>query len=416
MKHHTLITFLGRGRPNPKVPDSWEYARTKYQFPCPNEYTTDETASLGIALAEYIKPDLVVILGTRGSSWSVLLENLKGLNDEENDLIYALLENEMKQQINQKMLDKVAVLMQRALNGIPVVPLIIEYGADEKEQYGILSHIANIDNVPDGKVSLDLTHGFRHLGMIGFLSGFMLERVRKLEVRTLWYGALDMTPREGANRGITPVIKLDGLDRVRRWMSALERFEATGDYGVFAPLLTEDGVDPQTTRHLEKAAFHERTSNLFSAAREIEQFQRKLQSVTLGGASRLFKKNLNEALAWIKESTFAKKQGKVARQYLTRRDYVRAAIFSWEALITKQCEDLGRDAKKREDRVQADEELKDFYYVKHGPNNEEYKTLNQIRNALTHGSPPEKQKCKEMLGKEDKMISELENVFNCLKV
>ena len=80
--------------------------------------------------------------------------------------------------------------------------------------------------------------GFRHFGMIGFLSAFMLSHVRGLEVKNLWYGALEMT-----QEGITPVLKLDGLDRVRQWLDALNRFDATGDYRVFGSLLTKDGVE-----------------------------------------------------------------------------------------------------------------------------------------------------------------------------
>lgn len=62
--------------------------------------------------------------------------------------------------------------------------------------------------MPNGQVSFDLTHGFRHLGMVGFLSAYMLKRVRDLSVRDLWYGALDMS-----RDGVTPVLRLDGLVR-----------------------------------------------------------------------------------------------------------------------------------------------------------------------------------------------------------
>jgi CRISPR-associated DxTHG motif protein len=34
-------------------------------------------------------------------------------------------------------------------------------------------------------VSFDLTHGFRHLGMVGMLSAFMLERIGRVAVRSL---------------------------------------------------------------------------------------------------------------------------------------------------------------------------------------------------------------------------------------
>lgn len=411
-KQHTLVTFLGRGRQNQKT-GNWEYSRTKYRFR-DQDPPTELTPLFGTALAAHIKPDRIVILGTRGSSWSVLLENLKSLNKTESSLIDELFDAEIDQRIDQEMLDNVTDLISRHLNNIPVIPYLIPFGENEDEQYDILKVIAK--TVPEGNVSLDLTHGFRHLGMIGFLSAFMLESVRGLEVKDLWYGALDMTPRKGAKKGITPVLTLDGLDRVRRWMNALERFDVTGDYSVFVPLLEEDGVDSETAQHLEKTAFHERTSNLFSAADEIKKFQGKLGDKKLAGASGLFQDILRKSIAWVNQNSLAKQQGKLAEQYLARGDYVRAAIFHWEALITKQCEKSNLEAKKRTHREEADQDLKDFYYKYHGPNEEEYKTLNQIRNAVTHGTPPDKQKCKDMLRDEELMASELKTVFNCLKV
>ena len=87
--------------------------------------------------------------------------------------------------------------------------------------------------------------------MIGLLSSFMLEQVRRLKVSDLWYGALDMTKENG----VTPVLKLDGLVRIQHWVDALARFDATGDYGLFAPLLVADGVEPDKAECLETAAF-----------------------------------------------------------------------------------------------------------------------------------------------------------------
>jgi len=57
--------------------------------------------------------------------------------------------------------------MSRAVGRL-VTPRLIPFGKDADEQYAILDAIAG--TVPNGDVSFDLTHGFRHLGMVGFLS------------------------------------------------------------------------------------------------------------------------------------------------------------------------------------------------------------------------------------------------------
>ena len=339
----TYVTFLGRGRENIGT----GYRTTTYQFPNGCRKTT---AFFGLALAEYIEPgpDHVVILGTCGSQWSVLVENLVKTDETEEEvcLRLKLLEAEDGQAVSQDILDQVTGLMCKAV-GIPVLPRLIPFGQNEREQYRILEIIA--ENVRDGTVSLDLTHGFRHFGMIGFLSAFMLERIRNLKVSDLWYGALDMTTQDG----VTPVLKLDGLDRVQRWLNALSRFDATGDYGEFVQLLIEDDVPKDKAKCLKDAAFHERTLNLSASAQKISTFLPELNK-TLAGASGMFQKRLSERLAWVRAGCLSTQQGELARQYLKRRDYMRAALFGWEALVTRECEMKKVDPKDRRQRQGID--------------------------------------------------------------
>lgn len=265
------MTFLGKGRENPET----GYRKATYEFP---DGSRETTAFFGLALARYINPNRPVILGTNSSQWGVLLENLAAEGEEEEERL-EILDAETRGGVEQKHLDKVVNLMGRAVN-CEVVPRLIPFGINESEQYKILDVIA--ETVPEGTVNFDLTHGFRHFGTIGFLSTFMLARVRqRFEVENLWYGALEMTQDK-----LTPVLKLDGLDRVRQWLEALNRFDATGNYRVFGSLLTKDGVAVSKAKHLENATFYERTLNLSAAADEIRQFRHVLES-ELPGASGL---------------------------------------------------------------------------------------------------------------------------------
>lgn len=326
---HTLVTFLGRTGRDPQT----GYQRARYRFP--DEDAPRETPFFGTALAGHLQPDAAVIFGTSGSQWSVLVEHLaRGAEAEAARL--ELLDAEIHARVAQPMLDAVAPLMSEAV-GVPVTARLIPFGKDADEQYEILDAIAGA--VPNGDVSFDLTHGFRYLGMVGFLSAFMLERLRNLHVRGLWYGALDMTDRSSGS-GITPVLRLDGLARVRRWVGALDRFDATGDYGVFAPLLIEDGIAEDKAGCLERAAFFERTQNLSDAARQLRTFLPVLDT-PLPGAAGLFRARRAERLRWVNAGGLADHQRRLAFEHLKRRDYLRAAVFGWEALRTLECERRG---------------------------------------------------------------------------
>ena len=313
--------------------------------------------------------------------------------------------------VTQKMLDSVETLMTRGA-GRTVVPRRIPFGKDEKEQYNILKLIADSLGTTDVSISFDVTHGFRHLGMVGFLSAFMLEQVRRLEVRDLWYGARDIT-----EAGITPVLKLNGLVRVQRWVDALARFDATGDYGLFAPLLVEDGVDQDKAKCLETAAFHERACNLRDAKRSLDTFSSVLADPdSLKGASGLFRQKLEERLSWTKGRSLVDHQRKLADQYLRREDFIRAAIFGWECLVTLKCEEYGYNCNNF-DRESPDGRVAALEKARRSWRRDDKKLssdLEKIRNSLAHGSPSRDERIRELIKVKESLFNTLKSAFDKL--
>lgn len=403
---HTLVTFLGRSQ----LQDG-RYREATYRFP---DGTKRTSAFFGLTLAGYLRADHVLILGTCGSMWGVLVSSLAGQSsketrDSEEDRIIHLLDAENDGQVSDELLQSMTGIMKRA-TGRTVTPRLIPFGKDANEQYAILQVIS--DAVREGDVSFDLTHGFRHLGMVGFLSAFMLERVGHLNVRDLWYGALDMTDRQS---GITPVLQLEGLNRVRRWVDAMNRFDASGDYGVFAPLLIEDGVCKDKAKCLEKAAFHERTLNLSGAAQQIRNFLPVLET-SLPGASGIFQARLNARLEWARYPERAEHQRKLAFEYLDRHDFIRAAMFGWEAFVTRECTGQRYDADNHGARRRAVEEFDEAIEDRRRPDarSRAFFTLRTIRNALAHGNPPSNRQYQAILGDADLLEKELRKAFNGL--
>ena len=401
---HTLVTLLGRARLDKET----GYQRAKYLFP--GEDTPRETPFLGMALARYLKLDAAIILGTRGSQWSVLVEHIAQGHEAE-DARIELLDAESQFGITQAMLDRVAPIMSRAVD-TPVTPRLIPFGKDAAEQYEILEAIAG--TVANGDVSFDLTHGFRHLGMVGFLSAFMLERVRNLHVRDLWYGALDMTDRAS---GLTPVLRLDGLTRVRRWVDALDRFDATGDYGVFAPLLLADGVGDDKAGCLERAAFHERTLNLADAARQIETFPEEPRRSSTGGCVRLVPEPPRGTASLGPGGRLGRPSAQAGLRVSEARDFMRAAVFGWEALATLECG--RRRLRPDEYRTGRKPAIDGLVTEMDAGDHPEWKRsafllLRDIRNALAHGSPPGRRDARQALRDPERLHAALENSFQRL--
>ncbi|NEX15491.1 MAG: TIGR02221 family CRISPR-associated protein [Halochromatium sp.] len=395
----TLVSFLGRARQDPKT----GYRMARYCF---EDGTTQDTPFFGLGLLKAIRPNRLVLLGTAGSMWDVLIEQFAAEGEEE-ELRLGLIEAASEGRVDAPLLAAVTPLVERAL-GVPCLLRLIDYGRDAEGQARILETIA--DAVPNGRVCIDLTHGFRHLAAIGSLSAFFLERVRGLNVAGIYYGALDMTdPKQGG----TPVVRLDGLMTIERWLDALSRFDQNGDYALFAPLLERDGVPADKVRCLVEAAFFERSLNLADARRRILTFLPVLDT-PLNGVSALFQTALAERLAWVREAGLMDYQRRLARFYLRQGDYVRAAILGFEAVITRECDrrkyghqDHQQDRKPAEDAFEAEIRAKEHpRTVADG-----YWMLKNLRNALAHGNPSKSDDVRQIIANPQRLPVELDKAM-----
>ena len=97
----------------------------------------------------------------------------------------------------------------------------IPEGRTEAEAWELFG--AMTDAVPPGsRVIFDITHGLRSLPMLGFLALSYLRVVRNVTVERVYYGALDLTPREEG--ALTPVVDLTPLVGLLDWAQAAKRF------------------------------------------------------------------------------------------------------------------------------------------------------------------------------------------------
>lgn len=355
----TLVSFLGKAR------QGGNYQETTYAF----EGAQRKSKYFGLALAEHLKPGKLVLLGTAGSMWDVLLDSLG-----QGDAALELLENAEKNAITQQQLDAIAPLLSQHMN-LQCELKIIPYGRDDAEQTEILRVIADAFAQDDLAV-LDLTHGFRHLPMLGLMSAFYLEIVRQVKIEAMYYGALDMT-----ENGITPVLRLDGLLRMAGWLRALHSYDKDGDYGVFAPLLENIGLNGKA---LGEAAYYERTSNPAMAREKLNTVQtQKLETDDPVGS--LFLPALEKRLEWRKLPDRAQWEKHLANAYLEKGDYVRAAIYGFEGNITAQ---IARDAPGAINDYDRREAVKNqALEAEKGKdkNDKNVTRLNALRNALAHG-------------------------------
>jgi CRISPR-associated Csx2 family protein len=356
----TLLTFLGR------VPKSENgYRKTCYEFD--DGRRTEPVAFFGWPLQNRISAERLVIMGTAGSMWDHLFESDIAFGQEGEDARIKLMEAVEIKAVSAGLLVPVERLLSERL-GCEARLVLIPYCRNERDQVELLDimakHVARGDTV-----HIDVSHGFRHLPMICILAALHLRVARQAKIGGIWYGAFDPDTNEA------PVYNLVGLLRIADWLEALHSYDKDGDYGAFRPLLGPAGD------LLVRAAFFERTSNPVKAREALSGWASRQDRFPRGDpAAELFRDELEQRVCWYRQPDRASWEKELAQRYLEQGDFVRAAIYGLEAVISASVARSGGSVHDFDQRDTAREELKST--------REGFRTLNNLRNALAHGVRP----------------------------
>ncbi len=371
-----LITFLGKGRK-----EDGGYRQANYLFDEDNH--NYQTPYFGFALLQELamqRPiDHFMVFGTGESIWDALLSD----DMEASDLWLKLGEQVESGTVTDSMLGKVVPEVENNLQKKGLINKLslqlIPFGRDSCEQVAILQTLAGMINKGD-VISMDITHGFRTLPMLGLISALFLQELKDVEVQGLFYGALEMTDRDG----ITPVVRLDGLMKIAGWLTAISAFKNSGNYGLFSDLLD----NPDIADNLEQAGFLEQTLNVTSARSHLKKAMVDLPNLAAGDpVFQLFSPQLQEFMAWSNEQSYARRQIAAAKNALQTGNYVRAAALAMEAVITSM---TTGNPQNYDERQKARDILNDSCRGKgkETPVIAAYMELRDLRNALAHGISP----------------------------
>ncbi|WML91641.1 TIGR02221 family CRISPR-associated protein [Thiothrix lacustris] len=386
MTQPLLISFLGKNT----VASSKGYSTANYQIDG-KSYTT---AYFGFALAEHLRPEKILLLGTSGSMWDVLIE-AHATDGQQEDARLRLMDMAQRDAVDEATLLQFAPLIEQHL-GCPVEMKIIPYARDTDEQIAILSTIAT--HVPAGQaVVMDVTHGFRHLPMLGLVAAHYLERVKQVHVSALYYGALEMTTDRNTPAAKTPVLNLRGLLQTMDWIQAFAAYDASGNYAPFAELLPKEGWNENECNTLREAAFFERTTNVVKARACLSGLKPALER--RGSAFlRLFGDELQKRLSWWKPTSRAEWEASLADTYYRQGDYLRASIFTQEACLSASMppEQQSDFNDKREDNRKAMQKA-----------DGRFARLSDIRNGMAHGVKGWRQESAKVLQSEQSLRATL---------
>ncbi len=392
----TLISFLGVGDKKKG------YRTANYQFN--DGQIFNNTQYIGLTLVEKVKPTKTIFLGTSGSMWDVFLENA---GETMTDEWLGLSEAVASHQVTQEQLEPFSRYLSEKLN-TQVHCILIPFAKNEQEQIEILSVLS--DHLSDNEqVVLDVTHGFRHLPMLSLVAAKFLKKIKQVDVSQVYYGALEMAAKKDTETDDdkkTPVLELESLLVMLDWVDGLTTFDKDGDYGVFAPLLQKEGLSENDSRLLQEAIFFERNNNSSQAKQKLSTVFNQIDDINTA-IFKLFKPQLIKRLDWFKTDNRGTQEQKLAYEYLARQDYLRAVIFAQEGMISEQTIQDKKDPNSYDDRELTRKTLQ--------KNEQQFRFLNAIRNALAHGLGRDANKdLKRILGDESAMKQSLKQRFDNL--
>jgi len=379
----TLINFLGKGR----YEKGGGYRTAQYRF---EDNSKREVPFFGLALADYLKPDRLILVGTSGSMWDVFFERETSQSDQS---LLELIEAVESDAVDAAHLKSHACRLAKRL-GYPVDCVLIDYARDEAGQAALLKKLA--DSLEEGEhIAIDVTHSFRHLPMLALIAARFLSRVRNVVIEDIYYGAYDM---KDASSDEVPVLRLKGMLKMLDWVDALSSYDKDGDYGVFSKLLIDDGMPESQARMLEAAAFQERVNHLEGARQKLSASLKAI-AAHQGPLGSLFSPELKTRIAWVRKPERGQRELALADAYLARRDYLRAAIFLLEGLITSEVNRRRDNPTNYEKRDEARRAL--------GQENWQFKKLDRLRNALAHGQRSPDNEINRLLNDENTLREEL---------
>ena len=404
-----LITFLGRPPKHEGV-----YRTTPYDFG--DGECSESTAFFGWTLLERLRPKRMVVLGTAGSIWDHLFSRMLDAPDQaggeegELDKLDVLSRATDNKSVTQSQLDALTPWLCD-ITGCEMRLVIVPYCRTEQEQTELLRVMA--EHVQCGEhVHLDLTHGLRHLPMLAFISALHLRLVREANIGGIWYASFD------PDSASAPVYRLDGLVRIADWLQALAGFEKDGDYGAFEPLLRQAGFGAEPRGHLLRASFFENTLNVGQATGELRKLLPTLtKDATEDPGARLVLPTVSKRLQWTVGERQYEKQLRLARLALDRRDYLRATLYAYEAVIKRICSHYGSDINKYDGREQARLNYEKACRQSEARREERkaYVLLKSLRNQLAHGTHASRGEVQKVLLDETRMAETLEHLLTMIE-
>lgn len=398
-----LITPLGRGNKNR------EYSSAEYRFDeTKNVYKTNFIAA---ALAQEIKPDKIIYVGTSKSMWEEVYkyfsEKAGAFDENEYFKIAEFIENNERGSFLTEELvlsiEQVTDIFLRTHNPLAVgnsKVYSIKYGIDQKEIWENFDTFMMINQEIEvgDEIYLDITHSFRSIPIFMYL---MLDFISTLNIKNIklsgvYYGMLDISPE----LGYTPVVDLKVLFAISHWVKAAHSFINYGNGYLIAERINNEEVKKKIrniTELLQLNSLVELQTQIRKLSKELNKVGKPAGTVEEKAFAYVLPsvRNLLIRLSDIEDSSLF--QLELSKWFFENHYYSNGYICLAEAIITKLCIIYGCDYSLEKDRKKIKTKVLSSKVMNYNNSKEEEKVylyklyifnkkISKIRNRCAHGS------------------------------
>ncbi len=405
-----LIAALGTGR----IKEGKEEASKRVYEPA--RYRVDKngkeynTPFIVAALAEELKLDRIILVGTQNSMWEEVYKYFTEKCNKEADIDYWVslgekvtsglkadsITNEGLLKVNEALDNYIRYLKNDATGASKCV--LVEYGLNVAElwrNFGIFMGIEKILEEGD-EVYLDITHAFRSIPMFMYLMMDFIETLqggksesKKIKLSGIYYGMLEVAK----DLGYAPIVDLEPMFSISKWIRATHSFVNYGNGFLMAGLIKNTEFQKTITNISEQTSIN----YLVELRREIKDLDKKIKELERDNIEEIvfmymipvLKEFINRFGGLNNDSDF---QLAMAKWYFDNKNYSNGYICTAEAVLTRLCEIYGLDITKIENR----ELIKPLMWRRNNifrGRNEQldklisiYSEVNPIRNKIAHAS------------------------------
>lgn len=395
-----LISPIGTGA---KVSDR-NYSPAKYKFV--DNDNIYNTSFVSAALAEHLKVDKIIFIGTARSMWEEVyryfMESAGMELDEEYWIKVGDLSNNSRYNnklISEDALKKVMFSVDKYLKSISTSAtggsnaLIIDYGINEDElwnNFDIFMKLVELLNNND-EIYLDITHSFRSIPLFMYL---MMEFIhilnnKKIFLKGIYYGMLEVKNEIE----YAPIVDLKPLFEISQWIRGAHEFINYGNGYLISRLIEDDNSNSEEiSKRINNISDLVNINYITDLQQQITNLNKLLKSdCEYGNVFKYLSPIIKDFLLRFNNIEKASElQLELSKWCFENKKYTNGYICLVESVLTKLCEVYGleisdianRDLVKRmlanranQRKVPTLKKLADKYFA-----------INDIRKRIAHAS------------------------------